>query len=266
MKLLAISDLHLGYEVNRQALAALPPHPEDWLILGGDVCENLALFTAVLEQLRPLFAELLWVPGNHELWSREGEAGGEAKYQALVAACRQHGVHSPEDPFVRWSGDGPQTWLAPLFVLYDYSFAPDGFSPDEAKAWALEHGIVCADERYLRPDPHPSREAWCAARLSYSQRRLAEIPALASTVLINHFPLRQDLAILPRVPRFSPWCGTRKTEDWHLRYRARAVVQGHLHIRGTNQRDGVPFHEVSFGYPRDWDREAGILPYLRRIL
>ncbi len=40
MKLYAISDLHLLGECNRQALAALPAHPEDWLMLGGDIGET----------------------------------------------------------------------------------------------------------------------------------------------------------------------------------------------------------------------------------
>jgi hypothetical protein len=85
-------------------------------------------------------------------------------------------------------------------------------------------------------------------------------------VLVNHFPLRRDLAVLPAVPRFAIWCGTRRTEDWHVRFRARAVVQGHLHIRGTTIRDGVPFSEVSLGYPTDWDSQRGLEPYLKTIL
>ena len=74
--------------------------------------------------------------------------------------------------------------------------------------------------------------------------------------MINHFPLRQDLAVLPRIPRFSIWCGTRRTEDWHLRFRAEAVIYGHLHIRGTHLRDGVRFEEVSLGYPQNWDQRG----------
>jgi hypothetical protein len=30
------------------------------------------------------------------------------------------------------------------------------------------------------------------------------------------------------------------------------VVSGHLHIRSTSHRDGVPFEEVSLGYPQQW--------------
>jgi hypothetical protein len=62
------------------------------------------------------------------------------------------------------------------------------------------------------------------------------------------------------------WCGTSRTEDWHTRFRARAVVSGHLHFRTTLFRHGVRFEEVSLGYPRDWRQTRGIGWYLREIL
>ena len=72
-------------------------------------------------------------------------------------------------------------------------------------------------------------------------------------MLVNHYPLQRDHAVLPRIPRFSPWCGTRLTEGWHQRFRAVAVVYGHLHVRCSFEQDGVAFHEVSLGYPGQWN-------------
>jgi hypothetical protein len=86
------------------------------------------------------------------------------------------------------------------------------------------------------------------------------------TVLINHFPLREDLSHLPRIPRFSLWCGTRRTEDWHLRFNATVVVSGHLHIRSTSHRDGVRFEEVSLGYPKQWINSTTLDRCVRQIL
>jgi 3',5'-cyclic AMP phosphodiesterase CpdA len=39
MRLLAISDLHLGDPVNRECFASIGASPDDWLILAGDVGE-----------------------------------------------------------------------------------------------------------------------------------------------------------------------------------------------------------------------------------
>ena len=267
MNLYALSDLHVGFASNRQALDTLGHHPEDWLILGGDLGESLDHMKRVLDVVCARFARVLWVPGNHELWTHPREGlRGEAKYRALVTLCHDYGVVTPEDPFVVWEGEGGPLALAPLFLLYDYTFRPDGVSAEGALDWAAEHGVLCADERYLHPDPHPSREAWCASRCRDAEVRLEEAARRHPLVIINHFPLRRELVRLPRIPRFVLWCGTRRTEDWHLRFRAKVVVYGHLHLRATDWIDGVRFEEVSLGYPRHWNAAKGMDAYLKKIL
>lgn len=269
MKLYAISDLHLGTVQNRQALPFISPHPDDWLIVAGDVGETEAHLHFALSILVRRFAHVIWVPGNHDLWtlpSHKGDLRGEAKYQRLVSICRDYGVTTPEDPYLQWPGDGPSYILAPLFVLYDYSFRPSHVTLDKAVEWAAETGVVCSDEFLLHPDPYPSRAAWCAARCAYTERRLEDVANQAPLILINHFPLRQDLVRLFRIPRFSLWCGTRRTDDWHIRFHAKISIHGHLHIRGTEFRDGVRFEEVSLGYPQQWSHHSGIDSYLRLIL
>jgi hypothetical protein len=78
--------------------------------------------------------------------------------------------------------------------------------------------------------------------------------------------LRPDLAVLPRIPRFTIWCGTTQTADWHTRFAAEVVVSGHLHMRSTRWRNGVRFEEVSLGYPAQWQPARGADAYLRQIL
>jgi hypothetical protein len=143
--------------------------------------------------------------------------------------------------------------IAPLFVLYDYTFRPPGaVSKAEALHVASEAQILGADERMLHPDPHPSREDWCAARLEYTRARLDLIDPALPTVLVNHFPLVREPCERLRRPEFALWCGTDATRDWPLRYRAATVVFGHLHIPLTTVIDRVPHREVSLGYPREW--------------
>ncbi|MBJ93755.1 MAG: metallophosphoesterase [Rickettsiales bacterium] len=267
MKLLAISDLHVRHKSNRQALLEVSARPDDWLILCGDLGESPDHLRLVFETLGPRFARLIWVPGNHELWSRaSGGARGVDHYLQLVELCRSYQVLTPEDPYVLWQGEGGPAWLVPLFLLYDYSFRPAGMNKQEGLAWAAEAGIMCTDEFYLHPHPYPSREDWCQARLALSEERLSELDLSYPTILINHFQLRFELARLPRVPRFCLWCGTTRTEDWHQRWNAKVVVSGHLHMRSTDWRDGTRFEEVALGYPRDWQQSRGIDGYLREIL
>jgi 3',5'-cyclic AMP phosphodiesterase CpdA len=269
MKLYAISDLHLDYAINRAALQALPPHPEDWLILGGDLGHTTDDLQFALQVLSQRFQRLFWVPGNHDLWTLPKDRSGlrgEAKYQCLVALCRDYGVSTPEDPYVRWSGTGEACLICPLFLLYDYSFRPAHVPQEQAVEWAAESGVLCMDELLLHPAPYASKADWCSSRYAYTERRLLEVATQGPLVLINHFPLREDMARLRRIPRFTIWCGTRRTTDWHVRFPVTVAVSGHLHIRSTTYRDGVRFEEVSLGYPRDWQQEQGMAPYLREIL
>lgn len=272
MKLYAISDLHLKYQTNRQALEALPSHPEDWLIVAGDIGETFALHRYAFSILTQRFAQVVWVPGNHDLWTlssayfEENHKRGEAKYQQLVAICHEYGVLTPEDPYVIWPGEGVSAMLVPLFLLYDYSFRPDDIPYEHALAWAAETDVVCTDEVLLYPDPYPSRTDWCSARCAATEKRLREEVSNVPVVFINHFPLRQTLVRLPKIPRFSLWCGTRLTEDWHRRFPTAVVVYGHVHMRATDYQEGVRFEEVSLGYPQQWQSARGMQGYLREIL
>lgn len=263
-RLWGLSDLHVGYRENRETLAALPPFPGDWLVLAGDLGETEEHLRWVFDLLAPRFARLVWVPGNHELWTMSSSPlRGDAKYRRLVEVCREYGVLTPEDPYVELPGSG--LVLAPLFLLFDYSFGPRELSPAQIVRWAAEEGIVSVDEHRLHPDPYATREAWCHARVREAEARLGALPPGTRTILVNHWPLRADLVRLFRIPRFVPWCGTTRTEDWHRRYRAALVVSGHLHMRATDWRDGVRFEEVSLGYPRHWRPETGALGYLRPL-
>jgi 3',5'-cyclic AMP phosphodiesterase CpdA len=268
VNLWAISDLHVGFEENRRAVEMLAGSPEDWLIVAGDTGESPAHLDFVLRTLTPRFAQIIWTPGNHDLWTPRNlpsDKRGDAHYQRLVRLCSRYGTLTPDDPFAVWPGDGPRTALVPVFLLYDYSFRPDDVPLERAVEWAAESGVRCADEDLLAPDPYPSRQAWCHARLEDTEKRLRAIPDDTRIILITHWPLRRDQAVVPRVPRFSIWCGTRETETWHRRYPIDVVVHGHLHLRSTRTLDGVRFEEVSLGYPKQWNVKKGLRPYLRQI-
>ncbi|WP_116026433.1 metallophosphoesterase family protein [Thermomonospora umbrina] len=256
-RLYAISDLHVGYAENRAFVESLrPDSPSDWLIVAGDVSERVSDIEWTLGLLADRYETVVWVPGNHELWTTPKDPvtlRGEERYRHLVDVCRRLGVLTPEDPYPLWRGEGGPVLIVPLFVLYDYSFrAPGTSTKEESLAVAYEAGVVCTDERFLHPDPYPTRDAWCRARIEETERRLAAKEDGVRTVLVNHYPLVREPTRILRYPEFAQWCGTELTADWHLKYDAAAVIYGHLHIPRVTHHDGVRFEEVSVGYPREW--------------
>lgn len=271
-RLLAVSDLHIGYPENRAyAESLVPRHPDDWLIVAGDVGEVFADIGFVLASLANRFAKVIWTPGNHELWTLPSDPvtlRGVARYEALVKVCRRFGVLTPEDGFAVWEGAGGPVTVAPLFTLYDYSFAPPGAPDTDSRSAALRAaragGVMPADEGQLYPDPYPSVAQWCRDRVAASEKRLAAVDG--PLVLASHWPLvRAPLRALRR-PEFAPWCGTTLTASWHTRHQVLAAVYGHLHIPRTTNHDGVRFEEVSVGYPREWRRRGEAPPSPRVVL
>ncbi|SCE95909.1 metallophosphoesterase family protein [Micromonospora mirobrigensis] len=267
----AISDLHVRYAENRAVVESLRPRsPRDWLLVAGDVGDTVADVEWTLGLLARRFARVVWAPGNHELWTPPSDPvtlRGVARYQHLVALCRRLGVLTPEDPYPVWRGPGGPALVAPLFLLYDYSWRPAGLDSREAAlAEAYRTGVVCTDEFMLHPEPYADRAQWCAARVEETARRLDQRDPALPTVLVNHFPLVREPTAILRYPIFAQWCGTDATADWHVRFDAAAMVYGHLHIPRTTWHDGVRFEEVSVGYPREWRRRPNPPGRLRQIL
>ncbi|EGR49682.1 uncharacterized protein TRIREDRAFT_121500 [Trichoderma reesei QM6a] len=289
-RLYAISDLHLAHPLNASAWDLLRPKPPGaGLILAGDIGESATHLIKAFERAKACFTHVFWVPGNHELYSVSPAVAkhpadrlrGEAKYNALVELARQHGVLTPEDDWMLWrQPDGVDVVVALVFTLYDYSFRPADISREQALEWAMEENVWATDEALLHPDPYSSRDEWCTKLCDRWELKFAEYARRypnVKFVIVNHWPLREDLIFIPKIPRFTLWCGTKRTRNWaeggHFGADyggAEVVVTGHLHVRRTDIKEGVRYEEVSLGYPRQWekarDADKGPNELLRQIL
>src|SRR6516164_5109663 len=105
--LVAIADLHVEATDNRCFVETLrPAHERDWLIVCGDVGEVMSDIQWALRTLAGRFEQVIWAPGNHELWTcptDDVQLRGEARYWHLVRYCRDLGIVTPEDPYPIWS-------------------------------------------------------------------------------------------------------------------------------------------------------------------
>lgn len=192
-KLYAIGDIHLGHPFNTEAWKALEEHPGDGLILCGDVGETAAHLELAFGAAARKFRTVWWCPGNHELYTMalKTTLRGEDKYAECVDIARRHGVHTPEDDFVEWRGEGGDgqagVIVAPIFTLYDYTFRPDGMDKKAALEWASAADTVATDEFLLHPDPFPTREDWCDALVAKAERKLTEANERGLPLIIVSF-------------------------------------------------------------------------------
>lgn len=89
---------------------------KDTLILAGDVTDDITLLEKVLENLREHFFQLLYVPGNHDLWVRHDTGlNSFEKWQRIKTIANNIGVIM--EPFHLDS-----LLIVPLLGWYDYSF------------------------------------------------------------------------------------------------------------------------------------------------
>ncbi|MDX7991062.1 metallophosphoesterase family protein [Xenorhabdus littoralis] len=268
--LLAVSDLHVSHAENRAIVESFwPLTSDDCLLLAGDIAEQEADFTWVISTLSQRFSQVVWTPGNHELWCTPKDPlklPGVLRYEHLVNICRQHKVLTPEDEFYRYCmGDGTAITIAPIFTLYDYSFRNSGdYTEDQAIERARRCGVMSSDEFFLKTYPHKNIIDWCRERIRYTEKRLNTIPDGENIVLMSHFPITRKPLESLRNTEFSIWCGSEKTHKWASRKGVRMVVYGHLHIPNIEYIQGIAHIEVSLGYPREW-REHNRHSYLVKL-
>ncbi len=260
MRIFAVSDLHADHPQNAAWIDALSAtdYRADTLIVAGDVSDDLAILTRVLETLRAKFARVAFVPGNHELWVRRGEAPDSiAKFYTVLDAARTLGVDV--EP-VRHGAPEAGVWIVPLFGWYT--------TPEEGP-----------DTLYLpAPGPDGGLRGWRDTRftrwtaldgrtpaeyfLALNEERLARRYD-APVVSFSHFLPRREVMFRDRHSRpsrgplrsrrfnFSRVAGTAGLERQLRRLDAFAHVYGHQHRNRRRSLEGVLYVSHCLGYARE---------------
>lgn len=243
MRVFTVSDLHVDHEANRQWLAQLSERDfrDDALILAGDVSDRPDRLRACLEALVRRFRQVLFVPGNHELWVvRDAPAlDSLQKFDAVRHLARECGA--TVDAWQR----GPVR-IVPLQSWYDYSFGP----PAGALRAAWNDFQAC---RW--PD------GWDAARITQHFLALNE-PLLAPRVAVpgellisfSHFLPRID--VMPeRIPPdkriLYPVLGSAALGEQVQRLQPAMHVYGHSHVNRRVRLDGIEYVNNAFAYPQE---------------
>ena len=119
MRVFAISDLHVDHAPNARWLSNLSAseYTEDVLMLAGDVADTLHLLQWALKTLAGKFKQVLFVPGNHDIWvlRERNERESLAKFRSVCAVADDYHVSMRPFHYGKLS-------IVPLFGWYDYSF------------------------------------------------------------------------------------------------------------------------------------------------
>jgi predicted phosphodiesterase len=264
-RILAISDLHVDYDRNMDWLRRLTRNadPVDTLLIAGDVSSDLRRTETALGRISQAFANVFFVPGNHDLWVRPASPGDSLdKLDRLLALCNTLGVHTAPG-IVRPVSEGRAVKVVPLHSWYvrpeeghDSLYAPKPGEDPSLSRWADDHRI--------RWNSQGIRKRCADYFLALNEPALIE-PCNLPVLSFSHFLPRQDL-IRPtplelqrgahpydRSPgfNFSRVAGTSRLDSQIRRLGSKLHVYGHQHRNRDRTLEGVRYVSNCLGYPHE---------------
>jgi predicted phosphodiesterase len=246
MRVFALSDIHVDYPANARWIANLSTadYTQDLLILAGDVTDILDSLAWCLGALAARFRQVLFVPGNHDLWVMRDSAPGTSleKLDRVAAVASAAGV-SMQPVHARGVS------IYPLLGWYDYSFGQPSRRlrqlwmdyracrwPQDFDDLRVTSHLASLNEVHMPNDAqHPVP------------------PAGQKVITFSHFVPRIDL--VPPSKRLGrllyPILGSEHLERQLRRCRSSLHVFGHHHINRNVEIDGVTYINNAYGYPHE---------------
>ncbi len=239
MRVFALSDIHIDYDVNAKWIAnlSIAEYQEDVLILAGDVTDTLRLLEWCLSTLVKRFNKVLFVPGNHELWvlRDDREKNSLQKFDDVCAVVESSGASM--QPFRRRGVS-----IIPLLAWYDYSF---GEPSEELRSTWMDYRACRWPSGFTEKDV-------AAHFAAFNDKHVSQVGD--KVITYSHFLPRIDL-----MPRFIPSAGrvlypvlgSTQLERQLRRLNSDTHVYGHSHVNRHVTIDGVTYINNAFGYPSE---------------
>ena len=239
MRVFALSDIHVDYDVNAQWVEQLSTvdYRDDVLILAGDISDRISMLSWCLHKFARCFAQVLFVPGNHDLWVFRDAPGKNSfdKFREIRVVAEDAGVSM--QPFRHDS-----LYIVPLLGWYDYTF---GALTESLRAAWMDF-IAC---RW--PDGVEAQEI----SLHFGALNPTRVPqGIERVITFSHFVPRIDLlptGLAAEHRMLLPVLGSTHLDTQLRNLGSRMHVYGHSHINRHRVIDGVVYINNAFGYPHE---------------
>lgn len=268
----SVSDLHVDFAENRQALVALATKihrsKADLVIVAGDVSHVDDHIARALRAFRLVAPHVAYLPGNHDLWFVKKNAVADpevdswrryrTELKALVEAENCH--YLPASPLYlgRMAIVGSTGW-------YDHSLLrPELRSAVSAEDLAQKRigGAIWSDGQFAvfrdaegKPMSDEAVARQMEAELNEQIREVDKNPDVDDVVVATHvLPFREALGAPKGLPwdYFDAFMGSIQLGDVVRSSRkVRAAVYGHTHLPGAFLVDTIRVHGTPLGYPRE---------------
>lgn len=258
-----ISDLHEDAESEPTWSERLRGHPDDTLLVAGDVSTNLETLEAVLVRLKAKFKHVFFVPGNHEFWVFRGRGLPENSIEKLfriLELCDRLDVHT------RPAFLGHDVLVVPLFSWYrrlpewnEWNFDKSARTPKlkkDAIKWLNLCDMGCRwpwGSHVRSYDDHVADFFFGLNEKSLdwvddqrARQGCGDIPIIS----MSHFvPLVEELA--PCLKPLKNIMGCDDLDEQVARLGPRVHVFGHSHINMDEFIGTTRFVQHALGHPSD---------------
>lgn len=256
MKIASVSDLHVESAVNRRAVSAMASHLEalapDVLLVLGDLCNGFHEVGTILDRFGSIGKRRIYVPGNHELWSADGDARA-TYYRVLPDVAVRSGFEMPIDgPVVvdRTAFVGTMGWYDGTFAHAEFDAAQLGAKEFEGRTLLDRHRV-----RWVSGSGAPLGDSEVADMLLADLRdQLAAVPETCRTIIGALHVVPHPALLGPRWERdasmryFRAFQGSSKLGELLASdARVRHVFAGHNHERIDAHVGGVLWHLAPLG-------------------
>lgn len=259
MRIAVTSDIHVdkngprALEALVRRVRALQP---DVLVVAGDVSTSLTTFLETMLALRPCAEQVLFVAGNHDVWSppehqRLGIDAWKRLDDLLPALCREAGVHDLDT--------GPTTVDGVAFVgtlgWWDLSMRDDALgAPEAAYQQGAFAGLRWMDHVYARFGDQPFGEVAGLLRARLAAQ-LAAVNADRVVVVTHMVQFREQLLHKPHPGwRFCQAFIGHAALGELARADERVVLSvcGHTHAQSQHQLGRLRAVCSPLGYRAEW--------------
>lgn len=273
MRLFVWSDLHVDYPANFQLLGQLSRQDfqDGALLVAGDVSSDPEKVLRALTVLRERFAEVAFVPGNHDLWvTSQGRLNSLEKLHELRSLCRAAGIRV--DPFT-CSLTGQLVRIIPLLSWYlkpeegpGSLFLPKPGEDPELRMWA--------DNQRIKWPALPDNQTPAKHLLALNSPPMPgdRLPVIS----FSHFLPRVELVFSnwerfqtgggvtghDRAPEFNftRVAGCRQLDEQLRKLGSTIHLYGHQHRNRDRVIDDVRYVSHCLGYPPEWLEQAEAPP------
>lgn len=268
-RLFAISDIHIDYQENLNALLAISDsdYCRDTLVIAGDATDKLELLREFFTAITAKFAQVIFVPGNHELWlKRSSPPDSLAKFYAVIDLCEETGVLT--GPAL--VGEQSRIHIIPLFSWYHTNEHPEQ-SLFMKKSAAEDKTFDMWSDFFVTEWPDQVKANIADYFLAMNESVLAQTYT-DPIVSVSHFLPRQELMLSTEQERaasdlvykdthpefnFSHVAGSRGIDRQLRQLGSRCHIYGHQHRNRQRVIDGVTYISHCMGYPKE--RNMGLV-------